>query len=280
MLKDTSHALSIIRHQKPHEDIFITKYPINEEINTVILDFDGADDKEKVLAEALTIKRFLERKGLNTVIVSSTNKGYHVYIQTPTLRLMDISGKYERRERNRLFVLFTENLIRQQHFRFSSLDPANTHAGLGGNIRLVGSTHPKTLQTVEIVDGEFINMSDRDICDDYIKSSGHYVNTIYKSTLKEFELKKEMAEKRINENLKRREKEKWDDPIKTNDLRQTIPNLYGGQVKRYNGYIFMQCPWHTDRKPSLMVTKEWFYCTGCGKKGNIWTLIKNGEIKL
>lgn len=34
--------------QKPIDDIFITKYPDNEEVSNIILDFDGADHKEKV----------------------------------------------------------------------------------------------------------------------------------------------------------------------------------------------------------------------------------------
>ena len=164
----------------------------------------------------------------------------------------------------------------------SARDETNTHAGLGGNIRLLGSIHPKTLEKVHIVNGEFLDICDDDIREKYYEQASYYVKSIYKITNKEYNVKKEITEKRIIENKRKwlNRNTKWGhDPIAENDLREVIPRLYGGTVRKYGDYIFMQCPWHADRNPSLKVKKEWFYCTGCGKKGNIWTLIKNGELK-
>ena len=47
-----------------------------------------------------------------------------------------------------------------------------------------------------------------------------------------------------------------------------MPQIYGGKVKRYGNYVMMQCPFHNDNNPSLVVTKEYYYCKGCGEKGN------------
>ena len=271
----------LLENQKEDEDIFITKYGDDEEVSNIILDFDGAEHKDEVYKEVLKIHHFLRNRGLNSVIVSSTNKGFHFYIQIPTLSFDKETLKLERAERNKLFVMFTKNLIKEDDFRLKSLDPTNTNAGLGGNIRLLGSIHPKTGERVHEIKGEFIDVKDDETKKEYYERCSHYVNMVYKSTINQYRLKQEFDEKRLQEKQKKWKGRKWEhDPIKENDLRDLLPNYYGGTVKRYNGYIFMQCPWHTDRKPSLKVTKEWFYCTGCGVKGNIWTLIKSGDIRL
>ena len=281
MLGDVDRIKDILDEQRNYDDIFITKYGDDETISTVILDFDGADHKEEVYKEVLTIHHFLKHKGLNSVIVSSTNKGYHFYIQVPSVCFNESTVHLGKSERNRLFVMFTENLIHQKYFKFKSLDYTNTNAGLGGNIRLLGSMHPKTHKMVHIVLGEFLDLSDEEVRSRYYDRCSHYVQMIYKSTLKQYQIKNEMQEEKILRNKRKRLMNKgWKDPIKENDLRELLPSLYGGTVKKYGTYIFMQCPWHTDRKPSCKVTKEWFYCTGCGKKGNIWTLIKEGEFEL
>ena len=237
--------------------------------------------------EVLKIHSFLKYKKINSVIVSSTNKGYHFYIQIPTVCFNENRNHTSREDMNKQFVMFTKNFINYEYFSFSSLnleslDETNTHAGLGGNIRLVGSMHPKTGEKVHIVKGEFIDICDDEIKKDYYEKCSYYVNSIYRITQKEYAVRNKITEKRIIENKKKWVKKnmKWSyDPIKENDLRELLPRLYGGTVRKYSDYIFMQCPWHADRNPSLKVKKEWFYCTGCGKKGNIWTLIKNGEIR-
>ena len=285
-MENAGHIERLIDRQKSHEDLFITKYGQDEKIRTIILDFDGKD-KEKVYNEVLKIYSFLKYKKVNSVIVSSTNKGYHFYIQIPEICFDERNLMIDRAERNKLFVMFTKNFINYEYFNFSSLnietlDETNTHAGLGGNIRLLGSIHPKTGERVHIVKGEFINVCDDKLKEEYYEKCSYYVKSIYKITRKEYSVKKEIDEKKILENKKKwlKKNGKWDyDPIMENDLRELIPRLYGGTVRKYGDYIFMQCPWHADRNPSLKVKKEWFYCTGCGAKGNIWTLIKNGELK-
>ena len=57
-----------------------------------------------------------------------------------------------------------------------------------------------------------------------------------------------------------------------------MPQIYGGKVKRYGNYVMMQCPFHNDNNPSLVVTKEYYYCKGCGEKGNWWTLKSKGVV--
>ena len=280
-LKSISELDNIIKNQKDNEDIFITKYGDDEKVSTVILDFDGADNKENVYKEVRKVYHFLKNRGVNSVIVSSTNKGYHFYVQIPTICFDYEHLGLDRTERNKLFVMFTENLIKVKDFKLKSLDPSNTHAGLGGNIRLLGSKHPKTDKTVEIVLGEFLDLNDDAVREGYYERCSHYVNVIYERTIVEYNVTKKHTERLLEKRKRKWKGTEWEhDPIEENDLRDILPNLYGGTVRDYGSYIFMQCPWHVDRKPSLKVTKRWFYCLGCGEKGNIWTLIKRGEIKL
>ena len=256
LLRSPEVLRRIIRNQHPHEDLFITKYPNNGIVSTIILDFDGEEDKDKVYKEVLTIHNFLKYKGLNSIIVSSTNKGYHFYIQIPNVYFNKGSLDLPKTERNKLFVLFTKNLINQQHFKFQSLDETNTHAGLGGNIRLIGSKHPKTHQEVNIIMGDFLNLDDVSVRESYYDKCSHYVTTIYNSTLKQYKLKDEIVQQKIIHNRRKRLLNgNGRDPIEENDLRQLLPQLYGGKVNDYGRYIFMQCPWHTDRHPSCKVTK-------------------------
>lgn len=275
-LNNIKDICRIIDEQKDNENIFITKYGDDEKVSTVILDFDGADYKDEVYKEVRKIHYFLKNRGLNSVIVSSTNKGFHFYIQIPTICFDYDHLGLDRTERNKLFVMFTKNLIKANDFKLKTLDETNTNAGLGGNIRLLGSCHPKTHQKVDIVLGEFIEADD-----DYYERCSHYVNMIYKSSINQYFISEEHKEKELIKRKKKWKGVEWDyDPVEENDLRDLLPSLYGGKVKKYGSYIFMQCPWHADRKPSMKVTKRWYYCLGCGEKGNIWTLIKKGEIRL
>lgn len=223
----------------------------------------------------------MRNRGLNSVIVSSTNKGYHFYIQIPTVCFDYEHLGLDRTERNKLFVMFTENLVKANEFKLQNLDPTNTHAGLGGNIRLLGSIHPKTNKVVDIVLGEFLDLNDEQVRESYYDRCSHYVRMVYKQTITQYNVTRNYNEKELIRKKRKWKMKGWErDPIEENDLRELLPQLYGGTVRKYGGYIFMQCPWHTDRKPSLKVTKRWYYCLGCGAKGNIWTLIKSGDIKL
>ena len=69
------------------------------------------------------------------------------------------------------------------------------------------------------------------------------------------------------------------DIINNNDLRVLLPQIYGGEVKKFDDYIAMTCFAHNDTKPSMLVLKTHYWCTACGERGNIWTLIKNHTIK-
>ena len=64
-----------------------------------------------------------------------------------------------------------------------------------------------------------------------------------------------------------------------NDLRTLMPSIYGGEYKTFKkGYIMMQCPFHNDSNPSMIVKKEFYYCKACGEKGNWWNLREKGVV--
>ena len=72
---------------------------------------------------------------------------------------------------------------------------------------------------------------------------------------------------------------KESEPIEVNDLREVFKDILG-EVKIYpKGYAYAWCPEHDDHSPSLLITKEWFSCSSCNFKGNIFTLKKLGYVE-
>ena len=43
--------------------------------------------------------------------------------------------------------------------------------------------------------------------------------------------------------------------------------------------FFGLCPFHADKSPSLLITKNWYSCSACGAKGNVFTLKKLGLVE-
>lgn len=254
LLKNKKQLDNAIKKQKHDENIYISKYPISKIIKTVILDFDSKS-KVKAWNDAYRLHKYLIRRKINSVIVDSTNKGYHVYIQIPPTDFNIANG-------GKIFNEFVANLI---HYKFDTLDSVNTNAGLNGNIRLLNSIHPKTQMKVKIVEGSFIKKN----IENYYSKCNDYINDIFEESktyyhIKEKEKRKKWKQVKIDET----------DIIANNDLRILLPQIYGGEVKKFDGYIAMTCFAHNDQKPSMMVKKSHYWCTACGEKGNIWTLIK------
>ena len=56
------------------------------------------------------------------------------------------------------------------------------------------------------------------------------------------------------------------------DKAMQLPNAH-----RYENYVAAQCPFHDDRKNSLMVYPDWFRCLACDESGplsKLWTKAK------
>ena len=135
----------IIKQQKDHEDIFVSKYAKNRVVSCIIWDFDS-DTRSEAYNEIAICKEKLDNMGFNCIIVDSTNKGYHLYIQMQPLPFD-----------NESFNEFQNLLLNKINTNLKTLDKVNYNAGLGGNIRCINSIHPSTLKKVSIIDGEFIN---------------------------------------------------------------------------------------------------------------------------
>ena len=265
----------LLKHQQVDENFFITKYAEDGIVSCIILDFDDENESHtKAYRDAKRVKKFTHRKGLNTVIVSSTNKGYHTYIQIPPRAFGNSRYSHPNIDRNIWFNKFVDYIIAKRKFGYPTLDSTNTSAGLRGNIRIIGSVHPKTQEKVHIVDGEFLDFVEP--CDwewDCLQRSLMFaesevkINEIHKKEkIKEFREKKHNGQELID----------------NNDLRILMPQIFGGDVKSFKkGYIMMTCPFHSpDEHPSMVVEKDYFYCKACGQKGNWWTLQKMGYVHL
>ena len=144
--------LKAIKNQKPNTDLFITKYAEDNIVQCIILDFDDKENPNNALNDAKKLKLVLEKQGLNTIIVKSGSKGYHCYIQIPIHNFGDSFDV----DNDRWFKKFTDLIIQGgRKVQYKTLDSTNTGAGLRGNIRVIGSIHPKTHNKCEIIDGEF-----------------------------------------------------------------------------------------------------------------------------
>ena len=272
-IKNVKQLERLVEQQPPNTDLYITKYAIDDIVWNIILDFDSEDDKLIAWNDCLTVRKFLERKGINAVIVSSTNKGYHLYIEIPptSFRLFnDVSIE----EPSLFFKYYVSELLNLRLFKLNSLDEVNFNASLDGNIRVIGSTHPKTNQVVYIKEGNF-----HDINEDltYYENAMHYHTQIIKVAFKKY---KEALEEIETKRLQYQNRLKTEDDLLDLDLRDVFRNIFNLQkVREYNGVIWCCCPFHNDTSPSFCIQKTHYFCSACGEKGNIFTLIKKGLVE-
>ena len=256
----------ILKSQKATEDVYIQKYPKSRLIDTIILDFDS-ENIEDAYRDVKKMANYLKLNGLNTVIVKSGSKGYHAYIEIAPFLFNDTNIR-KVSDWNSYFNAFVCFLIHDGESYYPTLDPINFSAGLNGNIRLIGSKHPKTGETCEIIEGEFLK--------DYKVTS--IQDNAQRVAYSKMQIKKEDKKRVLN---KTRVYE-GNDPILVNDLREIFPQITGEDGKIYpKGYMYIRCPFHNDNSPSLLVTKEWYSCSSssCNAKGNIWTLKKKGLVE-
>lgn len=256
----------VLDGQKPSEDVYITKYPKSRLVETVILDFDSEDDPKLAFRECKKLHNYLRYNDLNSVIVESGKKGNHLYIQIAPFKFKDTELR-QLSDWNSYFNAFVCFLIHDSSSTYQTLDKVNFTAGLNGNIRLIGSKHPSTGNTCRIVEGSF---KDTDS-----------VTTLQDDAQRRAYLKMEIvAQDKKQRQLKRTKVVGGNDPVSNNDLRDVFEHITG-EVKRYpKGYAYCSCPVHgTDSHFSLLLTKEWFSCSACDFKGNIWTLRKMGLVE-
>ena len=261
--------IKAIKNQDPTHDLFITKYADDNIVQCIILDYDNKENPELAFKDARKLRRWTNRKGLNTVIVKSGSKGYHCYIQTVPRAFGNDEHPSPVSEKLH-FQKYVEFIIGlDDGMEYPCLDLQNLSAGLRGNIRVIGSIHPKTGERCRIVEGEFL---------DFIEPTSFewdcfQVSQRWAKTHEEQEVRRE------REAIKKVLNEYGVDPVADNDLRTLMPSLFGGEWKAYEkGYIMMQCPFHSDSHPSMKIWKEFYYCLGCGETGNWWTLRKKGYV--
>lgn len=256
----------ILQNQSESEDIFVTKYSTAKLVQYIILDFDSKEDKSIALKESERLMNFFENNGHPCVLVDSTSKGYHLYAKISPV-LFDDDGNWSFN-----WKLFFEGFVRffinhSTRKPYTTLDETNTSAGLTGNIRLIGSIHPTTKKKVEIIHGEFNEevLPPTELQSEALKFAYDFCEIC--ETVKK---KRKVNKTKVVNTY---------DPIEENDLRLIFPKIFGGDIKHYENYSMMCCPFHYEKHPSLMLGKEWFKCLACGEKGNIWTLRKKGLVE-
>lgn len=272
-VKNVSQLERLVDRQPIDTDLYITKYGKDGVVWNVIIDFDSEDDKTIAWNDVLTVKKFLERKGIDSVIVDSTNKGYHLYVQIPPTNFK-LFNHNPIEEPSLFFKNYVIELLNLRSFKLKSLDEVNFNAGLDGNIRVIGSKHPKTNQVVYIKQGEFHNI-DEDL--QYYENAMYYHDKIvrvafqkYKDQLEEIETKRLQYANRL----------KTEDDLLSLDLRDVFKNIFNLQkIREYGDTIWCCCPFHSDNSPSFCITPTHYFCASCNEKGNIFTLIKKGLVE-
>ena len=253
----------VLAQQKSCEDVYIQKYPKSRLVETIILDFDS-EDLDEAYKEVNRMRNYLKLNGHNCVIVRSGSKGFHLYVQIAPFLFKDTSIR-KISDWSSYFNAFVCFLIHDGVNVYKTLDKVNFSAGLNGNIRLIGSIHPKTGNKCEIIEGEFKDYQEPTIIQDEAQKKA-----CHKLLIKEQDRQRILKQTKVDGN----------DPIKNNDLRSIFQEIVG-DVRFYpKGYAYCKCPEHGDNHPSLLVTREWFSCSAnCGFKGNIYTLKKLGYVK-
>lgn len=257
----------VLGNQQNNEDVFVTKYPTGRLIQYIILDFDSKENKGLALKDATRMMNFFEDEGHPCVLVDSTGKGYHLYIKISPFLFRD-EGNRVMSDWNRFFDEFVSYMIRRSSSNpYTTLDAVNTSAGMGGNIRLIGSIHPSTGKRVEIIHGEF---NDDVLAPTWLQDMAQKCAYNFCHICEEEAKKVKVSKTKVVNGV---------DPIESNDLREIFPAIFGGEIKHYNHYSMMCCPFHCEEHPSLQITQKTFKCKACGEKGNIWTLKKKGLVE-
>lgn len=272
-IKSVNQLERLVENQPCDTDLYITKYSLDGIVWNIILDFDSEDDKSVAWNDCLTISKFLERKGIDCVIVDSTNKGYHLYVQIPPTNFKVFFDE-PIEEPSLFFKYYVIELLNLDSFKLKSLDEVNFNSSLDGNIRVISSIHPKTNKVVHIVKGNFHNI-EKNL--DYYENAMHYHDKIirvafnqYKEALEEIETKRLQYSNRL----------KTEDDLLNLDLRDVFQNIFNLQkVREYGENIWCNCPFHNDNSPSFCITPTHYFCASCGEKGNIFTLIKKGLVE-
>lgn len=274
-VKSTEQLERLVDMQPKDTDLYITKYAKDDIVWNIILDFDSEEDKHMAYYDSLTLRKFLERKGINVVIVDSTNKGNHCYIEIPPTNFR-FFGDEPIEEPSLFFKYYIKELCQIDEFKYKTLDEVNFNASLDGNIRVINSVHPKTGQVVYIKQGKFHDINENL---DYYEGAMHYHTQVvrvayakYCEQLEEIETKRLQYQNRL----------KTEDDLLSLDLRDVFQSIFSLQkVRKYGNTIWCCCPFHNDENPSFCITPSHFFCTSssCNKKGNIFTLIKEGLVE-
>ena len=274
-IKSVDQLERLVENQPVNSDLYITKYGKDGVVWNIILDFDSEDDKELAWNDCLTISKFLERKGIDCVIVDSTNKGYHLYVQIPPTNFKVFFDE-PIEETSLFFKYYVIELLNLDSFKLKSLDEVNFNASLDGNIRVITSIHPKTNQVVYIKQGKFHNIHENL---DYYEKAMHYHDKIIRNAFSKY---KEALEEIETKRLQYADRLKTEDDLLNLDLRDVFQNIFSLQkVRKYGNTIWCCCPFHNDENPSFCITPTHYFCSSssCNEKGNIFTLLKKGLVE-
>ena len=251
-------------------NVFMNCYPDSSHVYMIILDFDGNGDLAEVYDEVSCCYDIVMDKGFNAVIVMSGSKGFHLYIQIPCT---NFSGHLDDKV---YFIEYWKQLIDYNCNSYKFLDENHFRNGLGGNIRLIGSVHPKAGGgRTRVFKGAFCDVD----CFNSDTLEYHYylLERCESASNKAYDLKQARIKKRAEKNLKITKAHGFDP--NNIDLRDLFKALYPGNWYRdFERYSMFCCPFHGEEHASLMVFCDYYICKACGERGYIHGLVKSGVL--
>lgn len=254
----------INRWRLPHgcKDTLITCYPYSEELDKdkdyylyakyLILDFDYKGNREVAYNEVKHIKTEFEKSGIESMIIDSTGKGYHLYVNINTKFNYFDDYEYDKK----LYVEFIEELLQEHNINIYSLQSYDKKAeGLGRRMKCIGTTHPRTNSILQIAEGNIDNVTGK---------RGKFIitqvlNRAYQ-TIQDEKRKDEKADE-IDQYLREKHKAEF----KNYECDIEIDQIY--PAENSNGTLC--CPYHNDSNPSAYIShangKAYLHCSTCGK---------------
>lgn len=270
-LEDYNSYKNVLRGQhlrNNKDDMYVHCYPETGITNYIVLDFDGPHGiTTKAWIDINKAWKTLKRKNINSVRVFSGNKGYHLYIQIPWTNFLE----NDKIDSKTLFTKYWQTLINyEQKEDYSTLDENHWHNGLGANIRLIGSIHPRSGEEVRIInpnqDYFLTNTPNNEVYENAYDTAMEWAGRSHNETKKN-----ERKRKKRNKQFLERTGINLDEL----DLREVFFDQFQGNFcKHYVKYDHYCCPFHDDCNPSLEVYDTYFICKGCGKQGGVYTLMK------
>lgn len=214
---------------------YIEKYPDENQIDKIYLDFDG--ESSQVKKDVIKVVNLLRDNNIGYFVENSTNKGLHVIIFLNKNYNFKLHKKFQ--YNNKMFKNFIFNLIGGDYI---TLDKVNM--GMKTNIRMLYSIHSKT--NCQVLPVDYWKPE---------KTNTKYIDNCY------IEAKNSIPEIKYKGHFKKVNVFEGSNKAPLIDLRELPWDIVYNDGRR----LWCRCRWHQDNHASLVVYSKAAYCMVDGR---------------